>query len=171
MRNPIACVSCRAAKRQVSFPLSFRVSMTDMGVSGANLVQCIHDDRPPCKRCKDRAEQCVFPPPGTSSFHRQPKIRHVASRYQYSDVKDEDDSVGPMIPKEPPQRMTKEIDFSPYDLSDTDPYDLFTDDVKNSYLRCAYKWSFSHISTLLEDVRNKRLDSGVIWAILALAIR
>jgi hypothetical protein len=76
-----------------------------------------------------------------------------------------------MVTKEPSQRVTKEIDFSPYDLSDTDPYDLFTDDVKNSYLRCAYKWSFSHIPTLLADVRNRRLDLGVMWAILALAIR
>jgi hypothetical protein len=43
--------------------------------------------------------------------------------------------------------------------------------VKNSYLRCSYKWSFHHIPSLLIDVRNSSLDLGVMWAILALAIR
>lgn len=70
------------------------------------------------------------------------------------------------------QRLnTREIDFSPYDLSSTSPYELFTDDVKNSYLRCSYKWSFHHIPSLLIEVRTYSLDLGVMWAILALAIR
>lgn len=64
-----------------------------------------------------------------------------------------------------------QIDLSPYDLSTTNPYDLFTDEVKNSYLRCAYKWSFHHIPSMLSEVRNNTLDPGVMWSILALAIR
>ena len=40
MRNPVACVSCRSAKQK-----------------------CIHEDRPPCDRCRQsgRAELCQFP--------------------------------------------------------------------------------------------------------------
>jgi hypothetical protein len=74
--------------------------------------------------------------------------------------------------KDRSQRMlSKDLGLSPYDLSRTSPYDLFDDEVKNSYLRCSYKWSFHHIPTLLKDVRNENMDPGVMWAILALAIR
>lgn len=57
------------------------------------------------------------------------------------------------------------------DLSRRDPFKLFTDDVKNSYLRCSYKWCFHHIPTLLDKVRRGTLEASLIWAILALAIR
>jgi hypothetical protein len=62
-------------------------------------------------------------------------------------------------------------DGSAEDLTNADPFPLFTDEVKNSYLRCSYKWSFHHIPTLLNQVRKGTLDSSVLWAILALAIR
>jgi hypothetical protein len=76
------------------------------------------------------------------------------------------------VEKEISHRLnTKEIDFSPFDLSNVNPFDLFTDEVKNSYLRCSYKWSFHHIPSLLISVRENTLDLGVMWAILALAIR
>lgn len=57
------------------------------------------------------------------------------------------------------------------DLSRRDPFKLFTDEVKNSYLRCSYKWCFHHIPTLLDKVRKGTLEGSLIWAILALAIR
>ncbi|KAK3044789.1 hypothetical protein LTS18_000352, partial [Coniosporium uncinatum] len=57
------------------------------------------------------------------------------------------------------------------DLSRANPFELFTDEVKNSYLRCSYKWSFHHIPSLLIRVRKGELESWVIWAILALSIR
>jgi hypothetical protein len=52
-----------------------------------------------------------------------------------------------------------------------DPFDLITDEVKNSYLRCAYKWSFHHTPTLLLRIRDRTLEQWLAWAMLALAIR
>jgi hypothetical protein len=52
-----------------------------------------------------------------------------------------------------------------------DPFDLLTDEVKNSYLRCSYKWSFHHTPTLLLRIRDRSLEIWMAWAILALAIR
>jgi hypothetical protein len=57
------------------------------------------------------------------------------------------------------------------DMGRRDPFELFTDEVKNSYLRCSYKWCFHHIPTLLDKVRKGTLEASLIWAILALAIR
>jgi hypothetical protein len=56
-------------------------------------------------------------------------------------------------------------------MRNRDPFKLFTDEVKNSYLRCSYKWCFHHIPTLLDKVRKGTLEASLIWAILALAIR
>jgi hypothetical protein len=56
-------------------------------------------------------------------------------------------------------------------LDGLDPFDLLTDEVKNSYLRCSYKWSFHHIPTLLLRIRDRTLEPWMVWAILALAIR
>ena len=56
-------------------------------------------------------------------------------------------------------------------LDGIDPFDLLTDEVKNSYLRCAYKWSFHHTPTLLLRIRDRTLEIWMAWAILALAIR
>jgi hypothetical protein len=60
---------------------------------------------------------------------------------------------------------------APADMARRDPFELFTDEVKNSYLRCSYKWCFHHIPTLLDKVRKGTLEASLIWAILALAIR
>jgi hypothetical protein len=155
MRNPVACVSCRSAKRQ-----------------------CIHKDRPPCKRCKDRGEDCYFPPPGTSSIHRQPKDRRTTGAQRNSltrsaslspraeDTLARGDKLGGEV-----SQLLRSPDGSAKDLSKTDPFALFTDEVKNSYLRCSYKWSFNHIPTLLNQVRKGTLDLHIIWSILALAVR
>lgn len=56
-------------------------------------------------------------------------------------------------------------------LDGLDPFELLTDEVKNSYLRCSYKWSFHHIPTLLLKIRDRTLEPWMVWAILALAIR
>lgn len=56
-------------------------------------------------------------------------------------------------------------------LESLDPFDLLTDEVKNSYLRCSYKWSFHHTPTLLLRIRDRTLEVWMVWAILALSIR
>jgi hypothetical protein len=56
-------------------------------------------------------------------------------------------------------------------LDSLDPFDLLTDEVKNSYLRCSYKWSFHHTPTLLLRIRDRTLEPYLVWALLALAVR
>lgn len=56
-------------------------------------------------------------------------------------------------------------------LEEVDPFTLLTDDVKNSYLRCSYKWSFHHTPTLLRQMRDRTLEPWMAWTILALTIR
>lgn len=158
MRNPVACVSCRSAKQK-----------------------CIHQDAPPCDRCKasGRAHLCEFPPPGTSAIHRRPKRPRQDS--------------GSTPPSNPPSatptqsavrayRSDAPNGISPTNaatsptvaaslLDGLDPFELLTDEVKNSYLRCSYKWSFHHTPTLLLRIRDRTLEVWMVWAILALAIR
>jgi len=138
-------------------------------------LQCIHKGGPPCKRCKDRSEHCFFPPPGTSSVHRQPKDRRTGQRSSLTRSSSlsprlEDATVS-QIGSGVSQLLRPPMIGSLHDISSTNPFDLFTDEVKNSYLRCSYKWSFHHIPSLLVRVRKETLDSWVIWSILALAIR
>lgn len=56
-------------------------------------------------------------------------------------------------------------------LWEADPFLYITDEVKTCYMRCAYKWSFFHLPTLLSQIRGKTLDHTVAWAMLALIIR
>lgn len=170
MRNPVACISCRSAKQK-----------------------CIHQDRPPCDRCKQsgRSELCQFPAPGTSAEHRRPKRPRIDSR---------EGETPPTVSSNPSTGATpgtiKRSEALPVGLSPThaaqaagqpgqpsaasspsalldnlDPFDLITDEVKNSYLRCAYKWSFHHTPTLLRRIRDRTLEPWMAWAMLALAIR
>jgi hypothetical protein len=142
-----ACVACRVAKRT-----------------------CIHNDHPPCKRCKDRGDECFFPPPGTSSLHRQPRgLRPGRQRIEIA----QGDDTSPRTDNGALKRSDSDASprDMPHDLSSTNPFALFTDEVKNSYLRCSYKWCFHHIPTLLDRVRKGTLETSLIWAILALAIR
>lgn len=149
-RGSVACVTCRQAKRQ------------------CNTI----DDKPPCERCKafGRADSCRFPAPGTSALHRQSKqMRRAAQRSSVADG-------SPLPFRTPPATDSSPQKMSPsnsasLDLHDVDPFSLFTDEVKNSYLRCSYKWSFHHIPTLLQNVREEKLDIWVMWAIMALSIR
>ncbi|KKY20381.1 putative transcription factor [Diplodia seriata] len=153
MRNPIACVTCRNAKQK-----------------------CIHQDKPPCDRCRaaGRADQCRFPPPGTSAIHRQSKRRRQTSDFS-TPLRE-----GPSPPARPQPAYAHDgsaavralfpagLDTS---LQDVDGFQLLTDEIKNSYLRCSYKWSFHHTPTFLTRVNDKALDPWVVWAILALAVR
>ncbi|CAA9965981.1 Fungal-trans multi-domain protein [Pyrenophora teres f. maculata] len=159
MRNPVACVSCRSAKQK-----------------------CIHQDRPPCDRCKQsgRAELCEFPAPGTSAIHRKPKRPRLS------------EDAGETPPSNPASATSIARHSSRNDahvptgtnaaayaspsaasalLDGLDPFELLTDEVKNSYLRCSYKWSFHHTPTLLRRIRDRTLEPWMVWAILALAIR
>ncbi|KAF1983276.1 hypothetical protein K402DRAFT_175832 [Aulographum hederae CBS 113979] len=155
MRNPVACVSCRTAKRQ-----------------------CIHKNKPPCDRCRETGKACYFPPPGTSALHRQSKQRRATQRTSSSGGQTSslsphaEDAAVNQIGSQVSQLMrSPPADEASKDLSAVNPFELFTDEVKNSYCRCQYKWSFHHIPSLLIQVRNGTLDVWVIWAILALAIR
>lgn len=171
MRNPVACVSCRSAKQR-----------------------CIHsNDVPPCDRCKasGRADACEFPPPGTSSIHRRPKRPRLDSGSTPPSASTEphanglsaptfrgiDGPTGTHVPGGSPIHAaihvspTSSASQSQSVLERLDPFELLTDEVKNSYLRCSYKWSFHHTPTLLLRIRDRTLEVWMAWAILALAIR
>lgn len=154
MRNPIACVSCRNAKQK-----------------------CIHRDKPPCDRCQaaGRADQCRFPPPGTSAIHRQSKRRRQTSDFSQqavhengSPARDQQRSYSNDGSHAVRALFPQGLDTA---LADVDGFQLMTDEIKNSYLRCSYKWCFHHTPTFLARVNDKTLDPWVVWAILALAVR
>jgi hypothetical protein len=163
MRNPVACVSCRTAKQR-----------------------CLNNqDNQPCERCKStgRAELCAYPPPGTSAMHRKPKrprpsedvpettpdaaarAANSGSGAQQTLFRRHD--AGVPSPTNAAPSPTASLSL----LDGLDPFELLTDEVKNSYLRCSYKWSFHHTPTLLLRIRDRTLEPWMAWAMLALAIR
>jgi hypothetical protein len=158
MRNPVACVTCRSAKQK-----------------------CIHDDKPPCDRCRQsgRAELCEFPQPGTSAIHRRPKRpRHSEDAGETPPASSTTVVAAQSRSDAPAQGMPNGSNAASHgspsaasSLLDLDPFELLTDEVKNSYLRCSYKWSFHHTPTLLLKIRDRTLEPWMAWAILALAIR
>ncbi|SPJ72668.1 related to general repressor of transcription [Fusarium torulosum] len=151
MKKSIACGACRSSKRKVTFPPKVQFfSLT--------CRQCIHSGGPPCTRCRDRGDECIFPPKGTSFIFRRSRLeRHAAER-------DRDMSDAPSG-----SDMTEAARAS--SLATTDPFGFLTDEVKNSYLRCSYKWSFHHIPNLLIAIRERRLDPLLVWAMLAITVR
>jgi hypothetical protein len=164
MRNPVACVSCRVAKQR-----------------------CIHEDgQPPCDRCKASGKtDCVFPPSGTSAIHRKPKRPRQSEDLPDAPLNNNNhpsptNTVHALAPNRRNDAPTSNgsptnAALSPSAASSIldrlDPFDLLTDEVKNSYLRCSYKWSFHHTPTLLLQIRDRSLEPWMAWAILALAIR
>ncbi|KAL5117337.1 hypothetical protein ACEQ8H_004782 [Pleosporales sp. CAS-2024a] len=175
MRNPVACVSCRTAKQR-----------------------CLNNqDSQPCERCKanGRAELCQYPPPGTSAIHRKPKrpraaeepgeaspgtAGHAANNtnatphHGHGTHRRLDAGVptGFSGGQSPAGHAAPSPNAaSPSLLDGLDPFELLTDEVKNSYLRCSYKWSFHHTPTLLLRIRDRTLEPWMAWAMLALAIR
>lgn len=166
----MACVSCRSAKQK-----------------------CIHEDHPPCDRCKQggRAEQCQFPAPGTSAIHRKPKrprpsedagetspsnasntpyVAHPQALFRRNDAA-VPTGLSPSAAGLAPSPNAASSPTLSLTLDGQDPFDLLTDEVKNSYLRCSYKWSFHHTPTLLLRIRDRTLEPWMAWAMLALAIR
>ncbi|KAG5790641.1 hypothetical protein H9Q69_010314 [Fusarium xylarioides] len=131
MKKSIACGACRSSKRK-----------------------CIHSGGPPCTRCRDRGDECVFPPKGTSFIFRRSRLeRHR-------------DEVGAGAGSQADSELIRAGN-----LATTDPFGFLTDEVKNSYLRCSYKWSFHHIPNLLIAIRERRLDPLLVWAMLAITVR
>jgi hypothetical protein len=158
MRNPVACTSCRSAKQK-----------------------CIHhNDAPPCDRCRQsgRAALCEFPPPGTSAIHRRPKRPRPSEETPGATPPGASAGATPLYRRHDAQQLPKSplaVPLSPSAASSLldglDPFDLLTDEVKNSYLRCSYKWSFHHTPTLLLRIRDRTLEPYLVWALLALAVR
>ncbi|KAM0208195.1 hypothetical protein ACHAQI_007206 [Fusarium lateritium] len=137
MKKSIACGACRSSKRK-----------------------CIHSGGPPCTRCRDRGDECIFPPKGTSFIFRRSRLeRHAAERDRDRDMSDA------------PSGSDMAEAARARSLATTDPFGFLTDEVKNSYLRCSYKWSFHHIPNLLIAIRERRLDPLLIWAMLAITVR
>ncbi|KAF5665291.1 general repressor of transcription [Fusarium heterosporum] len=137
MKKSIACGACRSSKRK-----------------------CIHSGGPPCTRCRDRGDDCIFPPKGTSFIFRRSRLeRHTAERdrdHDMTSVRSGSDMMEAARARS---------------LATTDPFGFLTDEVINSYLRCSYKWSFHHIPNLLIKIREKTLDPLLIWAMLAITVR
>jgi hypothetical protein len=158
MRNPVACISCRTAKQR-----------------------CLNDqDGAACERCKasGRSASCEYPPAGTSSLHRKPKRARPSEDAGNGDALHSASatfSTNNATPQQqaPFRRHDAEMPSNGFSgrsptnaaspnaaslLEGLDPFDLLTDEVKNSYLRCSYKWSFHHTPTLLLRIRDRTLE-------------
>ncbi|CAN9181504.1 unnamed protein product [Alternaria alternata] len=132
-----------------------------------------------CKQ-SGRADRCEFPAPGTSAIHRKPK-RPRPSEDAGETPTSNNSSTTVVAPHQGrndahlPNGNNAAQQASPNTASSLldglDPFELLTDEVKNSYLRCSYKWSFHHTPTLLRRIRDRTLEPWMAWAILALAIR
>lgn len=57
------------------------------------------------------------------------------------------------------------------DLWNKNPFEYITDEVKHSYARCSYKWSFHHLPTLFSAIQRQDLDTTLVWAMLAITVR
>ncbi|KAH6896723.1 fungal-specific transcription factor domain-containing protein [Thelonectria olida] len=138
MKKSIACGACRSSKRK-----------------------CIHSGGPPCNRCRDRGDECIFPPKGTSFIFRRPR----------PDRHNRDLDTTPLSNSSSQIQANEWLEARAKSLSAVDPFEYLTDEVKNSYLRCSYKWSFHHIPNLLIAIREKSLDPLLVWAMLAITVR
>lgn len=105
----------------------------------------------------------MFPPKGTSFIFRRPRIERQGRHAEMSNL---------INNKRPAGAQSEEwLVARSRTLATADPFEFLTDEVKNSYLRCSYKWSFHHIPNLLLEIRQKTLDPLVIWAMLAITVR
>ncbi|OPB46492.1 Zn2Cys6 transcriptional regulator [Trichoderma guizhouense] len=150
MKKSIACGACRTSKRR-----------------------CIHSGGPPCIRCKERGDECIFPPKGTSFIFRRSRLERQA-RAQSSALPTDTNITASLLSASagPPRGNAEDADEQPkVNLWEIDPLDYVTDEVKESYLRCSYKWSFHHMPTFFASIRNKTLDRSVAWAMLAITVR
>ncbi|KAH6603126.1 hypothetical protein Trco_008517 [Trichoderma cornu-damae] len=151
MKKSIACGACRTSKRR-----------------------CIHSGGPPCIRCKERGDECIFPPKGTSFIFRRSRLERQARAASNASVPTDGNIASSLLSASTgPQGSTAEDpDEQPkVNLWETDPLDYVTDEVRESYVRCSYKWSFHHIPTFFAAIRNKTLDRSVAWSMLAITVR
>ena len=121
---------------------------------------------------------CEFPPPGTSAIHRKPKRPRPSEETSGATPPGASAGATPLYRRNDaplPSPLAERPPLSPSAASSLldrlDPFDLLTDEVKNSYLRCSYKWSFHHTPTLLLRIRDRTLEPYLVWALLALAVR
>ncbi|KAL7809267.1 fungal-specific transcription factor domain-containing protein [Trichoderma gracile] len=150
MKKSIACGACRTSKRR-----------------------CIHSGGPPCIRCKERGDECIFPPKGTSFIFRRSRLERQ-QRAVSSALPTDASTVSSLLSAAagPQGEAPDDPDEQPkVNLWEKDPLEYVTDEVKESYMRCSYKWSFHHMPTFFAQIRNKTLDRSVAWAMLAITVR
>ncbi|RSL75598.1 hypothetical protein CEP51_010729 [Fusarium floridanum] len=138
MKKSIACGACRSSKRK-----------------------CIHSGGPPCSRCRDRGDECIFPPKGTSFIFRRSRLERHGREHENAS----------QLAVRGQARSEEWLAARSKTLAAVDAFEFLTDEVKNSYLRCSYKWSFHHIPNLLIGIREKTLDPLLVWAMLAITVR
>ncbi|KAJ4214024.1 hypothetical protein NW759_010550 [Fusarium solani] len=138
MKKSIACGACRSSKRK-----------------------CIHSGGPPCSRCRDRGDECIFPPKGTSFIFRRSRLERHGREHESAS----------QLTVRGQARSEEWLAARSKTLAAVDAFEFLTDEVKNSYLRCSYKWSFHHIPNLLIGIREKTLDPLLVWAMLAITVR
>ncbi|KAJ4142799.1 hypothetical protein NW754_010238 [Fusarium falciforme] len=138
MKKSIACGACRSSKRK-----------------------CIHSGGPPCSRCRDRGDECIFPPKGTSFIFRRSRLERHGREHESAS----------QLAVTGQARSEEWLAARSKTLAAVDAFEFLTDEVKNSYLRCSYKWSFHHIPNLLIGIREKTLDPLLVWAMLAITVR
>ncbi|WAO89026.1 Zn(2)-C6 fungal-type domain-containing protein [Fusarium falciforme] len=138
MKKSIACGACRSSKRK-----------------------CIHSGGPPCSRCRDRGDECIFPPKGTSFIFRRSRLERHGREHESAS----------QLAVRGQARSEEWLAARSKTLAAVDAFEFLTDEVKNSYLRCSYKWSFHHIPNLLIGIREKTLDPLLVWAMLAITVR
>ncbi|KAF4449903.1 general repressor of transcription, partial [Fusarium albosuccineum] len=127
---------------------------------------CIHSGGPPCTRCRDRGDECVFPPKGTSFIFRRSRLERHG--------RDLDTAAAQLASRSHVPHGARSDEWfaaRSKSLAAADPFEFLTDEVKNSYLRCSYKWSFHHIPNLLIGIREKSLEPLLVWAMLAITVR
>ena len=155
-RNLVACVPCRMVK-----------------------LRCSHHNQTPCDRCRStgRPEACYFPQKWTSALHRQPKKPRRCSQIDQPNPSiSADSSSGAVSNSEDSVRpnCTTGVSLDSFHttahLSEA-PLQWLTEEVKRSYLRCTYKWSFHHKPRFLQETGNGKIEPMMAWAILALASR
>lgn len=131
---------------------------------------------PPCNRCKKKDQACLFSETRPSHLYHQRRTDRAThgETANNSTLLAQGETARPSSRAIVTPRKHLELNHAQgaiRDLSLRSPYDFFTDEVKNNFLRCSYKWSFYHVPTLLRRVHERNVEEQIMWAILALAIR
>ncbi|UZP42837.1 hypothetical protein NXS19_010653 [Fusarium pseudograminearum] len=119
MKKSIACGACRSSKRK-----------------------CIHSGGPPCTRCRDRGDECIFPPKGTSFIFRRSRLERLTADNRDNDGLRADPNI------------TRAAN-----LATTDPFGFLTDERKKVGL-IAYLGNVGHHSPFLTGSATRILNPG-----------